>query len=356
MSAMAMAALPAPGVEATDATATSGASWTLYVANWNSETVSPVNTATHAVATAIPVGKSPGGIAITPDGATAFVADFGNSRVTPIDLTTNTALPFIDLGFPLVIPQNIAISPDGTTVFVVATDGGDGVVVPIDVATRTLETFIPVTGNVFSAIAITPDGSTAFATDNGNSEVVPIDLATRTPGTPISVGANPDFPVVTPDGTTVFVSNSGADQVTPIDVATRTAAAPISVSSNPGTVRDHARREHDAPRQRRARQHDHPDRPRDAYARNVRTGERQPIGDRDHTRRQASVRRQLRPRQRAEHDPTDHLTTMTAGALITVGSNPNVLVVTPDQAPVARLVVGPRSPVSPRPSTPRARP
>jgi DNA-binding beta-propeller fold protein YncE len=151
----------------------------VYVANWNDATVSPVDAITHTVGAAIgPAGLSPANVAVTPDGATAFVADFGNSRVTPIDTATNTALPFIDLGFPNVIPTNLAITPDGSTVFVTATDTGSGVLVPIDVATRTTGTAIPIGGEP-TAVAITPDGSTAFVTDNGGNRVVPVDLATR---------------------------------------------------------------------------------------------------------------------------------------------------------------------------------
>jgi DNA-binding beta-propeller fold protein YncE len=55
-------------------------------------------------------------------------------------------------------------------------------VTPIDLATRTPGKPIHVRGSTFAAIAITPDGKTAYVAC-GNA-VTPIDLATGTPGVP----------------------------------------------------------------------------------------------------------------------------------------------------------------------------
>ena len=40
----------------------------------------------------------PAAIAITPDGKTAYVANFGSGTVTPIRTATNTALPPMKVG------------------------------------------------------------------------------------------------------------------------------------------------------------------------------------------------------------------------------------------------------------------
>jgi YVTN family beta-propeller protein len=41
------------------------------------------------------------------------------------------------------------------------------------------------------AVAITPDGKTAFVSNKGSGTVTPIDTATNTPGPPIPVGPSP---------------------------------------------------------------------------------------------------------------------------------------------------------------------
>ena len=50
-----------------------------YVTNYQSHSVSVIDTATNAVIATVPVGSSPGGVAITPDGAFAYVANQGST-------------------------------------------------------------------------------------------------------------------------------------------------------------------------------------------------------------------------------------------------------------------------------------
>jgi YVTN family beta-propeller protein len=49
-----------------------------YVTNSGSKTVSVIDRATNTVAATVPVGVSPVGVAITPNGASAYVANFGS--------------------------------------------------------------------------------------------------------------------------------------------------------------------------------------------------------------------------------------------------------------------------------------
>ena len=46
--------------------------------------------ATNTPGTPIPVGTGPREVAITPDGATAYVTNDGSGTVTPINVATNT--------------------------------------------------------------------------------------------------------------------------------------------------------------------------------------------------------------------------------------------------------------------------
>ena len=64
------------------------------------------------------------------------------------------------------------------------------------------------------AIAITPDGSTAYVTDNGDGTVTPIDIATDVAGSPIAVGRAPAAIAITPDGSSAYVVNQGDGTVT----------------------------------------------------------------------------------------------------------------------------------------------
>ncbi len=160
--------------------------------------------------------------------AIAYVVnDTSPGTVTPIRTATNTALTPIKVRPH---PDAIAIIPDGTTAYAVSTgeSNNSGTVTPIRTATNTPLTPIKVGGNPV-AIAITPDGKTAYVANLASGTVTPIRTATNTPLTPIKVGGGPVAIAITPDGKTAYVANNDSGTVTPIRTATNTPLAPIKV-------------------------------------------------------------------------------------------------------------------------------
>ena len=103
---------------------------------------------------------------------------------------------------------------------------------PIATATNTAGPPITV-GSDPQAIAITPDGKTAYVANIGSDTVTPIATATNTAGPPITVGNSPDAIAITPDGKTAYVANGDSGTVTPIATATNTAGPPITVGNAP---------------------------------------------------------------------------------------------------------------------------
>src|SRR5262249_32053091 len=143
----------------------------------------------------IAVGSARVQVAVTPDGKTAFVANYGNGTVSTIDVKTRTKSPAdIAVGTG---PFGVAITPDGKTSIV--TNNASGTVSSIDVKTRTKNPAdIPV-GNYPKGVAITPDGKTAFVTlanlaagsEPGANSVATIEVKTGTKTPPISLSAGP---------------------------------------------------------------------------------------------------------------------------------------------------------------------
>ncbi len=181
-------------------------------------------------------GRDTQNIAVSPDGRKAYVADSNNDQVIPIDLTTSPVTP----GVPIAVgagPQGIAFSPDGSMAYVA--DSGDGALTPIRVATDTALAAITGVGTHPRELAITPDGGTAYVTDNGSSNVYPVALPSGVVGAAISVGSGltPLGIAITPDGATAYTANFGTavggsgsgNTVTPITLATGTAGTPITV-------------------------------------------------------------------------------------------------------------------------------
>jgi len=232
--------------------AATGAS-TVYVVGYMSGTVTPIDTATNTAGQAIKVGPQPIAIAVTPDGQTAYVVsqngygagqDVPDGTVTPITTATNTP------GKPITVgkyPAAIAITPDGKTAYVANQD--DDTVTPITTATNTPGKPINV-GALPTAIAITPDGRTAYVVSYGFGQgtVTPINTATNAPGPPINVGFDPQAVVITPDGRTAYVLNAGgytgtlsgqvyeAGSITPISTATNRPGRTIEIGGSPTLV------------------------------------------------------------------------------------------------------------------------
>jgi len=82
------------------------------------------------------------------------------------------------------------------------------------------------------AIAITPNGRTAYVVNNVGNTVTPITLATGKPGRPINAGRSPNQIVITPNGKTAYVidSRGGGDNVTPINLVTNKPEPRLNVS------------------------------------------------------------------------------------------------------------------------------
>jgi DNA-binding beta-propeller fold protein YncE len=250
----------------------------------------PIATATNSPGKAIKVGLTVGGpyqMAITPDGKTLYVISFnkggaGPSYVIPIATATNTP------GKPIKIENadavGLVMNPDGKTVYAIGqfatatlvdvvpittatntpgkpvtvgpaaedlaiTPGGRILyfgeygasgVTPFATATSTPGKLIRIHGVL--AIAVAPDGKTAYVSSEPKTnpepfctgqtgELTPVSTATNVPGRPIQVGCRPYLLAITPDGQTVWVA-SGQNTVTPIATATNTAGKPIKFSGS----------------------------------------------------------------------------------------------------------------------------
>ena len=268
---------------------------TAYVSGaYQSGGVAPVNLTTDVIGTTIAAATQGGALAITPNGSTVYVVDPSDDAVTPISTATNTAGTPIPVGSD---PDAIAITPNGSTAYVA--NSGDDTVTPINVHTNTAGTPIGV-GSDPDAIAITPNGATAYVANSTDDTVTPIDTGTNATGDPISVGSDPDSIAITPNGTTAYVANDSDDTVTPIATGSGTPGTPISVGSGAEAV---------------------------AVTPDGSTVEVESTSDNTVT-------------------PIDTATD-TAGTPISAGGDPAGMAITPDQAPAAALSVTPGVPGAP---------
>jgi YVTN family beta-propeller protein len=267
-----------------DTTAFYGAALTtqgdrLYISDQANETVFQVDTATGSTLHSYFVGSNPRGIAVGPDGAHVYVADFASAglsiidtatqAVTDVDFSTlpgaanpspsgvalnlsgtrayvtdasvghrlcrmNTAAPPTSManGDCVVVgatdddganPNALAVSPDGTRVYVV--NHSEASVSVVDTGTFTVTRTFPLGFGSPNGITVTASGKRAYV-GTGLGRVIVIDL-TRVPDS----GLDPVIDVIdddaifavnglsiSPDGTRLLVADTGNDQLHFVDI------------------------------------------------------------------------------------------------------------------------------------------
>src|SRR6266852_712958 len=178
--------------------------------------VSVIDTATYSVVATIPVGQYPAGVAITPNGAFAYVANFNSNSVSVIDTATSTVTATVGVGTG---PSGVAITPNGAFAYVTNYYSNDMSV--INTATNTVVATVAV-GSGPWGVAITPNGAFAYVANSCDSTVSVINTATNAVVATVGSLNDPRSMAITPDGAFAYVVNEGSGSLSVIDTATNT--------------------------------------------------------------------------------------------------------------------------------------
>jgi YVTN family beta-propeller protein len=150
-----------------------------YITNLVSNNVSVIDTKTNTVTATIPVGNSPWGVAVSPDGRSVYVTNIRSGTVSVIDTRTNTVVATIPAGSN---PYGVAVSPDGRRLYVSNDNLAASTVTVIDAATGATIATIPTgNGNATASVTVSPDGKKVYAVNlsTGEDAVSVIDAATN---------------------------------------------------------------------------------------------------------------------------------------------------------------------------------
>ena len=198
-----------------------------YAGNFNTDTVSVIDTTNNTVIATITVGEGVGDVEVTPDGTRAYTTNFDSNSVSVIDTTSNTVIATIP-GIPA--PGGIAFTPDGSRVYVTQCNGGISV---IDTTTNAIVNTIAVGVSPCGEMAFAPDGRRLYVGDTASNTVLVIDTMTNTMLATIPVGTFPNEVIFAPDGTRAYVTNFLSSDISIIDATANTVAATISGISHP---------------------------------------------------------------------------------------------------------------------------
>jgi YVTN family beta-propeller protein len=187
------------------ARATAATPPTMYVVNEGGlvvpGTVTPIPTSTGIPGPTINVGGVPFRVAITPNGATAYVTDISRNLVIPVATGTDKAGKPIKVGDG---PFALTIIPNGKEVYV-ANDDSNSVTV-INAASGKTATFG--VGAYPTAMVAAANGNTVYSV--GLTQMSAISTTTNKARPPAFIGAGTHDLVISPDSKTLYVSNGNA--------------------------------------------------------------------------------------------------------------------------------------------------
>lgn len=159
-----------------------------------------------------PVYRSPIHIALSPDGATAYVVNQGSDSVSILDVRARKVVGEISVGSH---PTHAELSPDGRTLYVTSTHGGTVEVVNVDrkSTVRTIQTGLEPYG-----AGISKDGATLYVANDMSDSVSILDVKTGRAAFTVGVGRSPRYVARTPDGSRLIVANGMTRGVSIIDL------------------------------------------------------------------------------------------------------------------------------------------
>jgi YVTN family beta-propeller protein len=192
-----------------------------------------------AIAGQIPVGNTPGFVAMAANGKFAYIANRAAGVVTVVDSAIDRVVATIPI--PDGPPQYLAFAPDGKRLYVSVFNDPDrsiNRVAVLDTQTNTVLTTIPV-GTRPYALDVSPDGSQIYVPNHDSGTVSVIDTTSNSLVTDIRVKPNPHWVEFSLDGTRAYTANHESNLVSVLDTATRSIAAEIPVQVSPHSVAVH---------------------------------------------------------------------------------------------------------------------
>ncbi len=204
-----------------------------------SNNVTVVDLGTRIVVATIPVGIGPRGVAVSPSGATVYVANQGAGTISVIDAFTNTVVATMPGGAN---PVGLAVHPDGSRLYAGHNDSVDS---SIGVYDATLQQKVAnLGGNSHGySLVVDPSGSKAYQDRLTSGGVVVVDLAMESVHVfNISTGTSPGLEgmVLDPSGARLYLAKPlSPPQLTVVDTASETAIAGVTLAADAHHVAIH---------------------------------------------------------------------------------------------------------------------
>jgi YVTN family beta-propeller protein len=191
---------------------------TLVVVNKGASSVSIIDVASGRELAVLPTGAGPHEVAISSDGRTAVVTDYGarqpGNSLTVIDVQDIEVTRTIDLGAHE-RPHGIAFLPGDDRV--VVTSEATGSVIVVDIENGRIDDSLPTAQAGSHMLALPGPAASIWTSNVRDGTVSEIDMSTGATARIIEVPAQPEAIGVTPDGVEVWVGSNQNGTVSVVD-------------------------------------------------------------------------------------------------------------------------------------------
>jgi YVTN family beta-propeller protein len=194
----------------------------LYVTNQLDNTLSVIDGSTYHVIATVPVGALPAGVAVSPDGRDAYIAQGGDHAVSVFDTSTNTITTTVALPAGS-SPRGVALTPNGQLLYI-ADGGGSNSVSVLDTRTNQIVASVPV-GSQPVSVTVTPDGGSVYVTNELSGNVTVINTRNGAVEATLPSGIGPFSVATSPTDNSVYVATVS------------TGKSPYGVAAMPGHAR-----------------------------------------------------------------------------------------------------------------------
>lgn len=214
----------------------------LVVVNKNDATMSIIDPATMKVTGKVPTGEGPHEVVLSPDGRTAYVANYGaqtpGNSISVIDILTAKETRRVDLG-PLIRPHGIQLI--GMKLYLTAE--ANRIIARYDTTAKKIDWMMGSGQNGTHMVAGIADQK-KFATANIGSDSVTIFEFANGAGNPgpskithVPVGRQPEAVDISPDGKEVWTGLNADGMVEVVDAVAYKSVAKINTNGRPYRVR-----------------------------------------------------------------------------------------------------------------------
>jgi DNA-binding beta-propeller fold protein YncE len=197
-----------------------GLEGTLIVVNKAENSATILDVASGRTLATVPTGEGPHEVALSPDGATAVITDYGGRTagrsLTVVHVPTLSVVLTIDLG-GYERPHGIAFLPDSSRVIV--TSESTGSVIIVDLSSGRVTGVLPTSQAGSHMLALPGRAARVWTSNIRDGTISEIDIDSGTTSRIIPVAEQPEAIGVTPDGTEVWVGSNAAGTVSVVSTA-----------------------------------------------------------------------------------------------------------------------------------------